>query len=91
MTNSSRRTLAPSTRYRKIKVGDLVLLNKELRNGAGEIFARGLVMRVSRKHNGLALETVNDRPCPTCGLGKQRRISHVPMWDVEEVKSEHTA
>lgn len=83
--NSSRK-LSPSTRYRKIKVGDLVQLNKELRNGAGEIFAAGLVMKVVNKRGGLHLQTINDLPCPTCGLGKQRSINRVPMWDVEEGK-----
>lgn len=85
MPNSSRK-LKPSTRYRKIKVGDLVQLNKELRNGAGEIFAKGIVMKVVNKRGGLHLQTINDLPCQTCGLGKRRSISHVPVWDVEEGK-----
>jgi hypothetical protein len=86
MPNSSRKPLAPATRYRKIKVGDLVQLKRELRNGAGEIFAEGLVMRVWSKRGGLHLQTINDTPCPTCGLGKQRGINRVQMWDVEEGK-----
>lgn len=85
MPNSSRK-LSPATRYRKIKVGDLVRLNREVRNGAGEIFAAGLVMKVTKKRGGLYLQTVNDKPCPACGLGKQRSIHHIPMWDVEEGK-----
>lgn len=83
---SSSRKLSAATRYRKIKVGDLVQLKREIRNGAGEIFAEGLVMKVIRKRGGLHLQTVNDKPCPTCGLGKQRSISRVQMWDVEEGK-----
>lgn len=80
-----KKTLAASTRYRRIKVGHLVRLKHQLETKGGRIFAKDLVMRVIHKRGGLHLTTINDKPCPACGVGKRHEISGVPMWDVEEV------
>lgn len=72
-----------STIYRKIKVGDYVRLRRQLQTRGGTILAKGLIMLVQQKYGGLHLETIHDKPCPTCGIGEVKSIAKVEVDSVE--------
>ena len=69
-------------RYRKVRVGQYVRLRRELETNGGVMFAPGTVMLITKKYNGLWLESLG-RPCPTCGIGKKERIGNVAITDVD--------
>lgn len=70
--------------YRKIKVGDTVRLKEPLETNGGDLLAKGLIMRVVNKHGGLHLESINDKPCQVCGIGRVVRITKVSPFKVEK-------
>lgn len=44
-------------------------------------------MRVVKKYRGLGLQTINNKPCKTCGVGKIHRVEEVPVSNVTTVKA----
>jgi hypothetical protein len=71
------------TLYRKVKVGAIVELRRGIETRGGVLLAGGLKMRVTRKHNGLHLETMNNKPCKACGIGQIHRVREVGLHDVK--------
>ena len=74
-----------STEYRKIKVGDIVETTSQIENKGGDIIGTGVRVRVYKKHKGLGIETTNDKPCATCGIGRIVRINQVSVYDVRRL------